>query len=120
MPRFYHTRTPNHDMSPLGEGVDDSQTSRDWRETHQADESVRRAWLAVYRDPEAHWDLYELAEKLVDLKDRFQQWRFHHMTTVARIIGHKRGTGGTSGVPYLRHALNMRFFPELWDVRTEL
>lgn len=101
-------------------GVDDSQTSRDWRETHQADESVRRAWLAVYRDPEAHWDLYELAEKLVDLEDRFQQWRFHHMTTVARIIGHKRGTGGTSGVPYLRHALDMRFFPELWDVRTEL
>jgi len=107
-------------LARRGLGVDDSQTKRDWRETRGSDESVRRAWLAVYRDTETHWDLYELAEKLVDLEDRFQQWRFHHVTTVERIIGHKRGAGGTSGVPYLRHALDMRFFTELWDVRTEL
>ena len=107
-------------LARRGLGIDGEQIKMDWRKTHQPDESVRRAWLAVYRDTEAHWDLYELAEKLVDLEDRFQQWRFQHMTTVARIIGDKRGTGGTSGVSYLRHALDMRFFPELWDVRTEL
>ncbi len=107
-------------LARRGLDIDDSQTERDWHETHQPNDSVRRAWLAVYRDTETHWDLYELAEKLVDLEDRFQQWRFHHVTTVSRIIGHKRGTGGTSGVPYLRDALNVRFFPELWDLRTEL
>ncbi len=107
-------------LARRGLGIDAGQTKRDWREVHRPDDSVRRAWLTVYRDTEAHWDLYELAEKLVDLEDRFQQWRFHHVTTVERIIGHKRGTGGTSGVPYLRHALETRFFPELWDLRTEL
>jgi len=78
------------------------------------------AWLAIYRDTARHWDLYELAEELVDLEDWFQQWRFRHVTTVERIIGRKRGTGGTSGVGYLRQALDIRFFPELWEVRTEL
>ncbi len=107
-------------LARRGLGVDAGQTKRDWREVHQSDDSVRRAWLTVYRDTESHWDLYELAEKLVDLEDRFQQWRFQHMTTVERIIGHKRGTGGTSGAPYLRRALETRFFPELWEVRTEL
>ena len=107
-------------LARRGLGIDAGQTKRDWRKVHQADDSVRHAWLSVYQDTESHWDLYELAEKLVDLEDRFQQWRFHHVTTVERIIGHKRGTGGTSGVPYLRHALETRFFPELWDVRTEL
>ena len=107
-------------LARRGLGIDAGQTKRDWREVHQPNDSVHRAWLSVYQDTEAHWDLYELAEKLVDLEDRFQQWRFHHVTTVERIIGHKRGTGGTSGVPYLRHVLETRFFPELWDVRTEL
>ncbi|MEC9454161.1 MAG: tryptophan 2,3-dioxygenase [Pseudomonadota bacterium] len=107
-------------LARRGLGIDAGQAKRDWRDVHQPDDSVYRAWLAVYRDTESHWDLYELAEKLVDLEDHFQQWRFHHVSTVERVIGHKRGTGGTSGVPYLRRALETRFFPELWDVRTEL
>jgi len=107
-------------LARRGLGIDAGQAKRDWRDVHQPDDSVRRAWLTIYRDTESHWDLYELAEKLVDLEDHFQQWRFHHVSTVERVIGHKRGTGGTSGVPYLRRALETRFFPELWDVRTEL
>ncbi|MFP6689530.1 MAG: tryptophan 2,3-dioxygenase [Alphaproteobacteria bacterium] len=107
-------------LARRGLGIDAGQAKRDWRDVHQPDDSVHRAWLTVYRDTESHWDLYELAEKLVDLEDHFQQWRLHHVSTVERVIGHKRGTGGTSGVPYLRRALETRFFPELWDVRTEL
>ena len=94
--------------------------ARDLAHPHEADPSVMAAWLAVYRDTERHWDLYELAEELVDVEDAFQQWRFRHMTTVQRIIGFRRGTGGTSGVAYLREALNVTFFPELWALRTEL
>ena len=78
------------------------------------------AWAAVYRAPESHWELYELAEKLVDFEDYFRRWRFNHVTTVERIIGLKRGTGGTSGVSYLRRMLEVELFPELWKVRTEL
>ncbi len=107
-------------LARRGIGIDTGQTKKNWRDVHAPDESVRAAWLTVYRDTESHWDLYDLAEKLVDLEDHFQQWRFHHVSTVERIIGHKRGTGGTSGVRYLRRALETRFFPELWDVRTEL
>ena len=81
---------------------------------------VLAAWLAVYRDPSTHWDLYELAEKLVDLEYRFQQWRFSHMKTVERIIGFRSGTGGSAGVAYLAGALGRSFFPELFQVRTEL
>jgi tryptophan 2,3-dioxygenase len=94
--------------------------NRDVSRRHVSHPSVRDAWLAVYRDTEANWDLYELAEELVDLEDWFQQWRFRHVTTVERVIGFKRGTGGTAGVSYLRHALDIRFFPELWEVRTAL
>lgn len=93
---------------------------RDWSTAYTAHPSVRAAWLAVYRDTVTYWDLYELAEELVDLEDWFQQWRFRHVTTVERIIGLKRGTGGTAGVGHLRKALDIRFFPELWEVRTEL
>jgi tryptophan 2,3-dioxygenase len=93
---------------------------RDLRQPHQLDPSVTAAWLAVYRDTEKYWDLYELAEELVDVEDAFQQWRFRHVTTVQRIIGFRRGTGGTAGVAYLKQALNVVFFPELWDVRTSL
>jgi tryptophan 2,3-dioxygenase len=82
--------------------------------------SVERAWLTVYRAPRAHWDLYELAEELVDLEDAFRLWRFRHVTTVERIIGFKPGTGGTSGVEYLRKMLDVVLFPELWKVRTDL
>jgi tryptophan 2,3-dioxygenase len=93
---------------------------RDWTRTHRADPSVLAAWQAIYRESRAHWDLYELAEELVDLEDWFRQWRFRHVTTVERIIGRKTGTGGTSGVAYLRRAVDLCCFPELWQVRTEL
>jgi tryptophan 2,3-dioxygenase len=93
---------------------------RDWSAPYQAHPAVTDAWLEVYRSPEQHWDLYELAEKLVDLDQRFQLWRFAHLKTVERIIGYKRGTGGTGGVSYLAKALDLRFFPELWQVRTSI
>ena len=84
------------------------------------DASVADAWLAIYRAPEAHPDLHPLGEQLVDLEYRLQQWRVHHLKTVERVIGYKRGTGGTSGVPYLRDALDRPFFPELWEIRSRL
>ena len=93
---------------------------RDWRTPHESHASVEAAWRAVYLDPERHWDLYELAEKLVDLEFRFQQWRFAHLKTVERIIGFKSGTGGSSGATYLSRALSASFFPELFSVRTAL
>ena len=83
-------------------------------------DAVLAAWLAVYRDTRAHWDLYYLAEKLVDVEDNFRRWRFNHVTTVERLIGNKAGTGGTSGVGYLKRALDIVLFPELWQVRTHL
>jgi tryptophan 2,3-dioxygenase len=100
--------------------IDPAVLERDRRLPHRPDATVRAAWLAIYRDTARYWDLYELAEELVDLEDWFQQWRFRHMTTVSRIIGMKRGTGGTAGVGYLRQVLDTRFFPELWDLRTDL
>jgi tryptophan 2,3-dioxygenase len=92
----------------------------DWRENRVESEEVLTAWQAVYQDPERHWMLYELAEKLVDFEDYFRRWRFNHVTTVERIIGLKRGTGGTSGASYLRKMLDVELFPELWRVRTRL
>ncbi len=93
---------------------------RDWAQSYEAHESVSDAWRAVYRDPEGNWELYELAEKLIDFEDYFRRWRFNHVTTVERIMGFKRGTGGTSGVAYLQKMLSVVLFPELWDVRTTL
>jgi len=93
---------------------------RDWRRPYAADASVRAAWRTVYSEPARYWELYELAEELVDLEDWFRQWRFRHVTTVERIIGHKTGTGGSAGVSYLKRALEVCCFPELWQVRTEL
>jgi tryptophan 2,3-dioxygenase len=93
---------------------------RDWSLPYQADATVQAAWAEVYRDTARHWDLYELAEKLVDLEYRFQQWRFSHMKTVERIIGYKPGTGGSGGVSYLVKALDLSFFPELLSLRTGL
>jgi tryptophan 2,3-dioxygenase len=87
---------------------------------HTASDPVMDAWTRVYSDPGAHWSLYELAEKLVDLEDYFRRWRFNHVTTVERIIGFKRGTGGTSGVKYLRRMLEVELFPELWNMRGQL
>lgn len=93
---------------------------RDTREVWTANDAVREMWAIVYRDPEAHWPVYELAEKLVDFEDYFRRWRFNHVTTVERVIGLKRGTGGTGGVSYLRRMLEIELFPELWQVRTAL
>ena len=93
---------------------------RDWTRPYEADAAVQAAWLAVYRAPDAHWDLYQLGEKLTDLEDAFRLWRFRHVTTVERVIGFKRGTGGTSGVDYLRKMLEVVLFPEIWRLRTEL
>ncbi|MBO9652425.1 MAG: tryptophan 2,3-dioxygenase [Variovorax sp.] len=95
-------------------------TDRDWTQPYVASDEVTKAWSEVYRDPRTHWDLYQLAEELVDLEDAFRLWRFRHVTTVERVIGFKRGTGGTGGVSYLRKMLDVVLFPELWRVRTEL
>jgi tryptophan 2,3-dioxygenase len=97
-----------------------SHTQRDWTQPYPADEGVKQAWLTVYREPQSHWNLYQMGEKLVDLEDAFRLWRFRHVTTVERVIGFKRGTGGTGGVSYLRKMLDVVLFPELWTLRTEL
>ncbi|SSW73405.1 Tryptophan 2,3-dioxygenase [Achromobacter veterisilvae] len=93
---------------------------RDWTQPYQPSEGVEAAWLAVYRQPDRYWDLYQLGEKLTDLEDAFRLWRFRHVTTVERVIGFKRGTGGTSGVAYLRRMLEVVLFPEIWKLRTDL
>ncbi len=93
---------------------------RDWSSEHEPSDEVTDAWLAVYLDPARHWDLYELAEKLVDVEHAFSRWRYEHYQTVHRIIGSKPGSGGTSGLGYLKRALDFVFFPELWAVRTRL
>ncbi len=103
-----------------GLAIDKAIIERDVSVSHIGDDSVVRAWLSVYQDPARFWELYELAEKLVDFEDYFRRWRFNHVTTVERIIGFKRGTGGTSGVSYLRKMLDVVLFPELWQVRTQL
>jgi tryptophan 2,3-dioxygenase len=107
-------------LARKGFAIDKSVLERNCSLPYQANSSVRDAWLAIYCDPQAHWPLYELAEKLVDFEDYFRRWRFNHVTTVERIIGFKTGTGGTSGVNYLRKMLEVVLFPELWNVRTDL
>jgi tryptophan 2,3-dioxygenase len=92
----------------------------DWRLQRAASDEVRAAWKVIYSSPGDHWELYELAEKLVDFEDYFRRWRFNHVTTVERVIGFKRGTGGTSGISYLRKMLDVVLFPELWSVRTDM
>ncbi|MDQ6436084.1 tryptophan 2,3-dioxygenase [Mesorhizobium sp. LHD-90] len=103
-----------------GFDIGDDGRRTEWRETRAENDKVLAAWKAVYAAPQEHWLLYELAEKLVDFEDYFRRWRFNHVTTVERIIGLKRGTGGTAGVSYLRRMLDVVLFPELWKVRTEL
>ncbi|WP_301110141.1 tryptophan 2,3-dioxygenase [Sporosarcina sp.] len=107
-------------LSRAGFPINPELLNRDFSVTYEGDESVADAWLEVYRDVDRYWDLYQLAEKLVDIEDSHQQWRFRHMKTVERIIGFKTGTGGSSGVNYLKSVLDHRFFPELWDVRTKI
>jgi tryptophan 2,3-dioxygenase len=107
-------------LARRGFPIDRAIIERDVRESHRPDTSVEHAWLTIYRAPREYWELYELAEELVDLEDAFRLWRFRHVTTVERIIGFKTGTGGTSGVAYLRKMLEVVLFPELWKVRTDL
>ncbi|MGI4861350.1 MAG: tryptophan 2,3-dioxygenase [Janthinobacterium lividum] len=107
-------------LARRGMTIDPERLQRDWTLPTQANDSVERAWQEVYSDPSAHWDLYQMAEKLIDVEDVFRQWRFRHVTTVERIIGAKPGTGGTNGATYLRKMLDTVLFPELWSVRTLL
>jgi tryptophan 2,3-dioxygenase len=107
-------------LARKGFAISPERLARDWTLPTEHDPSVEAAWLEVYRNPSQHWELYEMAEELVDLEDAFRQWRFRHVTTVERIIGFKQGTGGTSGAPYLRRMLDVVLFPELWHVRTVL
>ncbi|HEY4553353.1 MAG TPA: tryptophan 2,3-dioxygenase [Bacillaceae bacterium] len=107
-------------LARAGLPINPDMLERDVSKTYGGDPTVAAAWREVYRQPETYWDLYQLAEKLVDIEDWLQQWRFRHMKTVERIIGFKQGTGGSSGVNYLRQVLDHRFFPELWDLRTNL
>ena len=107
-------------LARRGLAVPASHTERDWTRAYEASDAVVQAWLVAYREPEKHWDLYQLGEELTDLEDCFRLWRFRHVTTVERVIGFKRGTGGTSGVGYLRKMLDVVLFPEIWKLRTEL
>jgi len=107
-------------LARRGLAVPASHLARDWTQPYLASDAVKQAWLVVYREPREHWDLYQLGEELTDLEDAFRLWRFRHVTTVERIIGFKRGTGGTSGVGYLRKMLDVVLFPEIWTLRTDL
>jgi tryptophan 2,3-dioxygenase len=107
-------------LSRRGYEIPQDYLVRDFTQPYKASKQVAGAWLGVYHNAESGWDLYELAEKLIDLDHNFQLWRFHHLKTVERIIGYKRGTGGTGGVSYLAKALELKFFPELWQIRTSM
>lgn len=107
-------------LARRGIAVPATHTARDWTQPYAESEAVEAAWLQVYRAPDSHWDLYQLGEELTDLEDAFRLWRFRHVTTVERVIGFKRGTGGTGGVSYLRRMLDVVLFPEIWKLRTRL
>ena len=93
---------------------------RDWSQPHERNEELVPVFKKIYESPDSYWDAYEMCEKLLDVEEQFQLWRFRHMKTVERVIGHKRGTGGSSGVGFLKRALELTFFPELIDVRTQI
>ena len=107
-------------LARRGLPVPASHVERDWTQPYEANAQVEQAWLQVYRAPQQHWELYQLGEELTDLEDAFRLWRFRHVTTVERVIGFKRGTGGTGGVSYLRKMLDVVLFPEIWQLRTDL
>ncbi|MBK6863318.1 MAG: tryptophan 2,3-dioxygenase [Ideonella sp.] len=107
-------------LARRGLAVPASHLERDWTQPYVENDAVLQAWLTAYREPQAHWEVYQLGEELTDLEDSFRLWRFRHVTTVERIIGFKRGTGGTSGVGYLRKMLDVVLFPEIWKLRTAL
>ncbi|MEZ5708102.1 MAG: tryptophan 2,3-dioxygenase family protein [Blastomonas sp.] len=107
-------------LSRKGFAIPADHLDRDWAEPYSESPAVEDAWLAIYSDVEQHYLLYQLGEKLASIEYYFHEWRFKHMKTVSRVIGHKPGTGGSSGVNYLVKALNLRFFPELWAMRTRM
>ncbi len=107
-------------LARRGLAVPESHLNRDWTQAYSANDAVESAWLQVYRNPNTYWDLYQLGEELTDLEDAFRLWRFRHVTTVERIIGFKRGTGGTGGVSCLRKMLDVVLFPEIWRLPTDL
>ena len=107
-------------LARRGFDIPPTHLNRDWTQQYATSSLVENAWLSVYRDPKKNWDLYQLAEELIDIEDAFRLWRFRHVTTVERVIGFKRGTGGTGGVSYLRKMLDVVLFPELWTIRTNL
>ena len=107
-------------LARRGLAVPASHTDRNWTQGYVESEAVEQAWLVAYRNPKQHFDLYQLGEELTDLEDAFRLWRFRHVTTVERVIGFKRGTGGTGGVSYLRKMLDVVLFPEVWKLRTAL
>ncbi|MBC7470933.1 MAG: tryptophan 2,3-dioxygenase [Ramlibacter sp.] len=107
-------------LARRGLPVPQDHLQRDWTQPYVESEEVEKAWLVVYRDTKQYFDLYQLGEELTDLEDAFRLWRFRHVTTVERIIGFKRGTGGTGGVSYLRKMLDVVLFPEIWKLRTDL
>ena len=107
-------------LADAGFDIDAEKLERDFSQPYEPNESVQNAWLEIYRNADDHFELYELGEKLVDIEDAFQNWRFKHMLTVQRIIGNRKGTGGSSGVPFLKKALETSFFPELFSIRTDL
>lgn len=107
-------------LSVRGFDISPDVLKRDFKQPYRSDESVKKAWFTIYGNPKKYWDLYALAEKLMDFEHNFQIWRYHHLRTVERIIGNKKGTGGSSGIKYLAKGLDAKLFPELLDVRTEL
>ena len=107
-------------MARRGLSIPSTHLERDWQQPYFASPEVEAAWLVAYREPQQHWDIYQLGEELTDLEDAFRLWRFRHLTTVERVIGFKRGTGGTGGVSYLRKMLDVVLFPEIWSLRTNL
>ena len=108
------------ELARIGFTIPKEKLQRDFSLPYEPDNVVQEAWAAIYRDPDKYFELYELAEKLVDIEDAFQNWRFKHMYTVQRIIGNRPGTGGSSGVPFLKKAIDTSFFPELFAIRGEL
>ena len=107
-------------LARRGFAVPADHVERDWTRPYESSDGVEQAWLVIYRDPKQHWELYQLGEELTDLEDAFRLWRFRHVTTVERVFGFKRGTGGTGGVSYLRKMLDVVLFPEIWKLRTDL
>jgi tryptophan 2,3-dioxygenase len=107
-------------LAAAGLPIDAVHLKRDWRVSHTSSANVQSAWKVVYQAPDRYWDLYQLGEKLTDIEDTFRQWRFRHLTTVERVIGMRRGTGGTSGTGYLRAMLDVVLFPKIWQMRSEL